>query len=963
MGRRNKNTFSKALGHLKSRKIDEKIQMLSERPANSTLGYMTAVGAQSNPNFISTQQGQENALAEVRPDFTVDGPDDQTGYDGKDTTGLFKEDGTPRTAMPPGDTSYILGPMSAMWYAWANQTRIGYIRQSDRKMQNLGYITGKLSDWDGSSGVFYSYGQLTLDQANWFRTVQKQPGATNDPSTYNYRAFYPGPPSTSRDAFGRYYCVVTGEPLGDPLPGVGEKEVNPGEGGPQDPTDTFALIMDRIRAGETLSKAEREFLKKRLPNPLSIIGNRMGKEAFAMDPDEFRNKYGLNPEDVQDYYRNYYGSQPATTPPPIPSSDMTPSQIDSYINSLPDGIKNDILNPTRPDYSMEALVAALIPQTKTLSAAISKVSAVAKALNRWWNKGRNVRVKNESSASWQELLADDFAQKGKSDLNFQSGKPGNPFGRPDQAFNIFRPAAKGGPGSGPTPAVRQAFERLLKPFMLKLQSSKTNQNNQSNLSSDENKNNTGNTKASGPMVSFTPAESQVSLDISNIEVRLSADKATNVNRTQNEINADKQQLKVLKARAEELKKQREALNKRRASGEEVGESEYKNIGQTKTSPKNSNNNNNEISLFGAPQDPFANEPKPNLGAKDGDELASANYDLYNWMIKTYGMPAAEWKLNNPGLPDSSNPHLAPGSYVPKAQKNINKKSTTMIASYQRKGKVLSESRKSDIIKNLKKPVVLPETKKKSYKVKPKYKTLNTVISKPVATPEEYKPPMKMWGRYEYNKNVRDSQERMNEVMNLLGEGEAAMQYRLKNGTTRTEQEMKEFWGKHPELYDFYFNGMNHRMLRKEQVEGGDFVVFLVAENGKKVSMSQSKLNEKLAEAEDQKLLDEYNKLNPKSEPISFEQDPLFKKVSKRLKSVTNYSKKPSPKGYPDKAPPKMVNGFHPDLGKRYKYDKLDPQSAEAMPPQGNPEIDANIEKFTDKNAKIRKIKNLLGKRT
>ena len=42
----------------------------------------------------------------------------------------------------------------------------------------------------------------------------------------------------------------------------------------------------------------------------------------------------------------------------------------------------------------------------------------------------------------------------------------------------------------------------------------------------------------------------------------------------------------------------------------------------------------------------------------------------------------------------------------------------------------------------------------------------------------------MWGRYEYNQNVRASQERKNEVMNLLGEGEAAMQYRLKNGTTR-----------------------------------------------------------------------------------------------------------------------------------------------------------------------------------
>ena len=277
-------------------------------------------------------------------------------------------------------------------------------------------------------------------------------------------------------------------------------------------------------------------------------------------------------------------------------------------------------------------------------------------------------------------------------------------------------------------------------------------------------------------------------------------------------------------------------------------------------------------------------------------------------------------------------------------------------------RVLSESRKADIIKNLKKPVVLPETKQKSYKVKPKIRTLQTVISKPVATPEEYKPPMKMWGRYEYNQNVRASQERKNEVMNLLGEGEGVMDYRLNNGMARTQEEMDKFWGKNKDLYNFYFNNMNHKLLRKEQVNG-DCVVFLVDEKGKKVSMHQSELNEKLAEADEQKLLDEYNKLNPKSEPISYEKDPLFKKVSSKLRPVINYPKKPSPKGYPDKAPPKLVNGFHPDLGKRYKYDKLDPHSAEGMPPQGNPEIDANIEKFTDKNAKIRKIKNLIGKKS
>ena len=99
-------------------------------------------------------------------------------------------DGTILTEEPPGDTSYILGPMAAMYYTWSYPwTMIGYIRQSDRKMVNLGRIDGKLSDWNGSeeccsgSGTFRSYGQVTTEQALWFRDIQKQPGATNDPST------------------------------------------------------------------------------------------------------------------------------------------------------------------------------------------------------------------------------------------------------------------------------------------------------------------------------------------------------------------------------------------------------------------------------------------------------------------------------------------------------------------------------------------------------------------------------------------------------------------------------------------------------------------------------------------------------------------------------------------------------------------------------------------------------------
>ena len=84
---------------------------------------------------------------------------------------------------------------------------------------------------------------------------------------------------------------------------------------------------------------------------------------------------------------------------------------------------------------------------------------------KWWNKGRNERVIDENNASWSELLEDDMAQRGQSDESFAAGEAPPLLGRPDQAFNPFRPAEKGGPSSGPTPAVRQAFERPVRGLM------------------------------------------------------------------------------------------------------------------------------------------------------------------------------------------------------------------------------------------------------------------------------------------------------------------------------------------------------------------------------------------------------------------------------------------------------------------------------------------------------------------
>ena len=75
---------------------------------------------------------------------------------------------------------------------------------------------------------------------------------------------------------------------------------------------------------------------------------------------------------------------------------------------------------------------------------------------------------------------------------------------------------------------------------------------------------------------------------------------------------------------------------------------------------------------------------------------------------------------------------------------------------------------------------------------------------------------------------------------------------------------------------------------------------------------------------------------------------------KRLKSPKDlvnkipgyYDGKPSPLGFPVEEPPKMKNGFHPDLvdGKKVsqRFNRLDPISARAMPKTGNPHIDKKV---------------------
>ena len=103
------------------------------------------------------------------------------------------------------------------------------------------------------------------------------------------------------------------------------------------------------------------------------------------------------------------------------------------------------------------------------------IQRLAKGAVSWFNKGKNTRIPNEAQAPFgspleyfkknpnpKTLFGDDALQRGMSDAAYAAGKKPSLLGRPDQAFNPFRPASKGGPGSGPTPITRELINRPIR---------------------------------------------------------------------------------------------------------------------------------------------------------------------------------------------------------------------------------------------------------------------------------------------------------------------------------------------------------------------------------------------------------------------------------------------------------------------------------------------------------------------
>ena len=232
-----KNKFSKALKHLKSKKIDEKIKSLEEAaPTNNMSGvyqvtpstgdaFRMGVG-DPDKKFYPKQDGTwpsgipANASdtvyirkggyfdsgkgtvptnqVPVSRDFSYD---DVTANGTANTDTLIRpSDGKPYTSLPPNTESFILGPLVSNYainHGYDDFTNIGYIQKDTRQFVLLATIqgffkgedknNGNARTWDGTGNQATIYNSnFTLEHLLWMQDrYNKNDFAENFPFNFS----------------------------------------------------------------------------------------------------------------------------------------------------------------------------------------------------------------------------------------------------------------------------------------------------------------------------------------------------------------------------------------------------------------------------------------------------------------------------------------------------------------------------------------------------------------------------------------------------------------------------------------------------------------------------------------------------------------------------------------------------------------------------------------------------------
>ena len=885
------NRYSRALKQIKNKTLDEKLQIISEIPTNHSGGLYTDVPGQNvTPDPV---QGLPRAA-----DFEQDG-DGEEGYTGNDTTGLFLEDGTILVEEPPGDTTAILGPMISMWYAWANYTQIGYVRQEDRRMVNLGRITGEMSDWDGETG-FTSYGQLSLEQAVWYKEQTRQ----------DYRAFYPGPPSNPADTYGRYIGSIvavpkqtTYQPPNYWAPGT-QRGFNATDNlalmAQVDPAAkiaiTFVLMVFGFGAAlintiiNSLSPEQKEELFDRSTSQFgdtNAAGKFAEKNVGRQVARIWQSKTGAISIHYSDYVPsgkliNEQASGGGTitahtdagdvtinlprTPLPMPPEDNTGMQTSPQGGVATDYSKQQLnwLKGQKSEYFVAGFVSNTEPATLEKMFAGTTVS--------WYQVARmssEIKEIDQAKTEANERLSetwDTIHPQITSLLAQMRSVPAT-----EAAFyGRYLPLSR------QVDALYAQYDRIFDECIRLSQQS---------LSASQR---LGNYVKSGKLVDPDP----FNLNDPTIKKEKEPD--------EKEIS---DLINQLKSENSELK-QRILLNKLKAFGYGalllagavvgfkllMGGAGVKALGAPvvnqlkKLAPK--------VTKVPTPKD-------PTLPTK----VANAVDDALSNLMKNVHNDATSKSIFNQltRAQQSGSTSAAERALNAFAKYKGSPGTKGLFNSHQPSGKLLTESQKR-VIRNIKKPVQvkeIPSKVKVSPKLRNKNKTVGADMMKTPNVPNQFKPPApNIWASKDRKANIRASQEKKNQVLELVGAAEHHWTY-------LTEQKRREHQGKVNEMMSAEFDKQMELLYEKYKAK-------------------ESKLDKAMS---------------------------AFRKPTD---IAPEYPKTPPPEMDPE-------TGMHPKYGKKYKHDKLDPHSAEFMPPTGDPVIDANIKKATNAKEKARKLKILMGK--
>ena len=227
-------------------------------------------------------------------------------------------------------------------------------------------------------------------------------------------------------------------------------------------------------------------------------------------------------------------------------------------------------------------------------------------------------------------------------------------------------------------------------------------------------------------------------------------------------------------------------------------------------------------------------------------------------------------------------------------------------SYEPSGKVLTESHKR-ILREIKQPLAeISELKpEKLKKYRPNFKGRFTAQNTPDVTASK-----------ESDKIVK-----------------------AKNAAGQTWRTSDKYWGGYEsqERANVIYDHVGHGQLYWDEI-----VSHNQGKKGVRDREVQEQLNKHYAYLAEKKMMKELNL--DEQETMNAINDPLFKRVKNKLLPKIHYPDKPSQMGYPDAPPPALdpLTGMHPEYGKKYKHDKLDPISADAMPPTGDTEIDMTV---------------------